>query len=540
METKELAILIIFFAPLAVTAILSVFIILYKKRINSHLKTIADNEQAFQSYKEATEHLKKYQKIEDTEEEVKRIFTEHEAKVFEIEQEALKIRSEADEYLTSAKEQSSIIQQSAQEEASNITLEAKKEAKATKEKSDQVLNQAYDVATRIKADANRKAKEIAEDAWDAKNNTEQYEATVKAMKNIIKGYGDEYLIPNESLLDDLAEEYNHKAAGEDLKQLRTQIKSMIKENKAAECDYAEMNRKKTAIEFVLDAFNGKVDTIMSKVKHDNYGKLKQQLEDAFRLVNHNGKPFRNARINESYFQVMLDQLNSAVTVQELKRQDIEEQRRIREEMREEEKARREFEKAQKQAEKEEKLLQKAMKEAEARLAGAAAEEKAKFEAQLLDLTAKLKEAEEKGQRAISMAQQTKQGHVYIISNIGSFGEDVFKIGLTRRLEPLDRVKELGDASVPFNFDVHAMIHSNDAPKLEKELHEKFSLNQMNKVNPRKEFFKVSLIDIKKQIEELDLETHWTMKAEAREYRETLQIENQMNLNTEKSSIAVTA
>ena len=80
-----------------------------------------------------------------------------------------------------------------------------------------------------------------------------------------------------------------------------------------------------------------------------------------------------------------------------------------------------------------------------------------------------KEAQEKKERALSMAQQTKRGHVYVISNIGSFGENVYKIGMTRRLEPTDRVKELGDASVPFQFDIHAMIYSDEAPTLENEV-----------------------------------------------------------------------
>jgi len=221
---------------------------------------------------------------------------------------------------------------------------------------------------------------------------------------------------------------------------------------------------------------------------------------------------------------MIQQLNAAVAVQTLKRQDQEEQRRIKAEMREEERARREFEKAIKEAEKEERLIQKAMKEAETKLASATAEEKAKFEEQIAELNGKLREAEEKEQRAISMAQQTKRGHVYVISNIGSFGEDVFKIGLTRRLEPFDRVKELGDASVPFSFDVHAMVYSEDAPKLENTLHNTFNENHINKVNPRKEFFRVPLTTIKENIDKLGHETHWTMKAEALEYRESVQLE----------------
>lgn len=115
--------------------------------------------------------------------------------------------------------------------------------------------------------------------------------------------------------------------------------------------------------------------------------------------------------------------------------------------------------------------------------------------------------------------------MYVISNIGSFGENVFKIGLTRRLEPLDRIKELGGASVPFAFDVHAMIFSEDAPKLERDLHKNFEPQQLNKVNSRKEFFKVSLSEIKEHIDELGINPHWTMMAEALEYRESLAIES---------------
>ena len=126
-----------------------------------------------------------------------------------------------------------------------------------------------------------------------------------------------------------------------------------------------------------------------------------------------------------------------------------------------------------------------------------------------------------------MAQQTRTGHVYVISNIGSFGEDVFKIGMTRRLEPTDRVRELSDASVLFEFDVHAMIFSEDAPTLEKQLHRHFLRQQVNKVNPRKEFFRLDLGEIKQELDALGVQTQWTMMAQAREYRETLQIEQQI-------------
>jgi hypothetical protein len=178
----------------------------------------------------------------------------------------------------------------------------------------------------------------------------------------------------------------------------------------------------------------------------------------------------------------------------------------------------------KDAAKEEDILRKAMEKAQAQIAQASEEQKVKYETQLAELAEKLKTAEEKNQRALSMAQQTKRGHVYIISNVGSFGEHVYKIGLTRRLEPLDRIRELGDSSVPFEFDVHALIFSEDAPSLENRLHKHFVMMQMNKVNYRKEFFKVDIGHIREEVEKFGLVAKWTMAASAEEYRQSMLIE----------------
>jgi GrpB-like predicted nucleotidyltransferase (UPF0157 family) len=134
-----------------------------------------------------------------------------------------------------------------------------------------------------------------------------------------------------------------------------------------------------------------------------------------------------------------------------------------------------------------------------------------------------------------MAQMTRTGHVYVISNIGSFGDDVFKIGLTRRLEPLDRIRELGDASVPFAFDVHALIPSDDAPALEHALHKHFLAAQMNKVNPRKEFFRVPLAVIRQEIDALGVTAKWTIAADAKEYRETLALERTLKADPTKAA-----
>tara|TARA_R110002049_G_scaffold247333_1_gene421506 strand:- start:4028 stop:5533 length:1506 start_codon:yes stop_codon:yes gene_type:complete len=410
------------------------------------------------------------------------------------------------------------------DESKALLAEAKDSLVAAKSKAEQLVSEGQREGEQALEYANNRAKEIAGNALEAKAKADSYEAAIKAMKNTIEGYKDDYIIPNHSVLDDLADEYSHKEAGEQLKLVRKRVREMVKNNRAAECDYAEANRRAYAIHFAVDAFNGKVDSAMAKVKHDNFGKIKQEIIDAFALVNHNGQPFRNARILQEYLDARLDELKWAVSTHELRQRELAEQKEIREQIREEEKARRDIEKAIKEAVKEERLLQKALEKAREELLTASDEQRQEYEAKLAALEQQLSEAEAKGQRALSMAQQTKRGHVYVISNIGSFGEEVFKVGMTRRLEPLDRVKELGDASVPFNFDVHAMIFSDDAPALEKSLHILFDDKSVNKVNARKEFFRLPITEIKEAVHRTGLdEIHWTMKAEAAEYRESLSL-----------------
>jgi chromosome segregation ATPase len=271
---------------------------------------------------------------------------------------------------------------------------------------------------------------------------------------------------------------------------------------------------------VVDAFNGRVDAILTRTKHDNYGTLEQEIRDAFSLVNQNGKAFRDARILATYLDARLAELKWAVVVQELRRKEREEQRRIKEQMREEEKARREYERAIREAEEEEEADRKALEKARIEVANASAEQRAKLEEQIAELNQRLAEAEAKKQRALSMAEQTRRGTVYIISNVGSFGEGVFKIGMTRRLEPEDRIKELSDASVPFEFDVHAMILNEDAPALETLLQTEFDDLRINKVNFRKEFFRLPLERLRSFLAAKGIEASFTMIAEAHEYRET--------------------
>ncbi len=426
-----------------------------------------------------------------------------------------------------AQQRAAVEVEAATEAAKRALAEAKEKAQSQKDEAQAALSAASAQANKIIEAANKKAEEIAGSAYDAMNDAGLYERTAKAMKNIIEGYGNEYIIPEQSLLDDLADDFSYTQAGQELKRARDFSKVMIRNGTAATCDYVEANRRETAVNFVVDAFNGKIDSILSRTKHDNAGKLAQQIRDAFTLVNYNGKPFKDARITDEYLTSRLEELRWAEIAHQLALQEREEQRHAKELAREEARARKEQEKALREAAKEEEMLRKAMEQAQEQFAHATGAQREMYEQRLRDMDARLKQAMEKKERARSMAEQTKKGHVYIISNIGSFGEDVYKIGLTRRDDPFDRVRELGDSSVPFEYDVHAMILSDDAPSLELMLHKHFLLRQINKVNPRKEFFRAALTEIRGEIERLGFTTgvKWTMAAEAREFQESIAIEN---------------
>lgn len=279
---------------------------------------------------------------------------------------------------------------------------------------------------------------------------------------------------------------------------------------------------------MLFAFNGECDSCMARVKWNNAAKTKERIENAFESINKLGVT-SNVHLSNELLNLKCQEL--ALTHEhELKQNgEKEEQRRVREQMREEEKAQKEFERAQKEAEDDERRFQKAIDKKKEELGTASSGTLTALTEQIAQLEQKLKEAHEKKERAISLAQQTKVGHIYVISNIGSFGENIYKIGLTRRLDPMDRIRELGDASVPFNFDVHAIIYSDNAPQLEYDLHKKFGDNRLNRINGRREFFKANLEEIEEFVKKhANAEIEFIKIAEAKEYRETLTLLEQLN------------
>ncbi|MBA3847864.1 MAG: DUF4041 domain-containing protein, partial [Planctomycetes bacterium] len=277
---------------------------------------------------------------------------------------------------------------------------------------------------------------------------------------------------------------------------------------------------KKNMKIMLRAFNGESDTAIAKVKWDNITVMENRITKAFESINKIGST-NQISITDEYLDLKLQELRLGHELQEKIKEERDEQRRIQEQIREEEKAQRELDRAKEEAEREEERSERALEKARAELEQATGAKHAALEDKVKALEQALTDAQAQKQRAISQAQLTKSGYVYIISNVGSFGEHIYKIGMTRRLEPLDRVKELGDASVPFAFDVHAMIWSDDAPELEYMLHCQFATQRVNLVNDRKEFFRVSIDEIEGLAKRNKQDLKLTKAAEAREYRETL-------------------
>ncbi len=249
-----------------------------------------------------------------------------------------------------------------------------------------------------------------------------------------------------------------------LVQLRERERTLIHEGRAAVCPVAwrvgdsqkEGERMvKQNVKLVLRAFNGECEAARADVSWNNITKMEERIGKSADAINKLSGVLQ-VTITPEYLELKLRELRLTHEHEEKKYQEREEQRRIREAIREEERAQREFEKARQEAEEEEVRYQKALAKAREEAAQATGAALEKLTKQIGGFEAKLDEARKNKERAISRAQLTKSGFVYVISNVGSFGERVVKIGMTRRLEPMERINELGGASVPFPFDLHAM------------------------------------------------------------------------------------
>ena len=271
----------------------------------------------------------------------------------------------------------------------------------------------------------------------------------------------------------------------------------------------------------LTLANTLIDRLIDDVYRQGVSQIKQQMMRTISTVESMMPSSFGFRIPQDFIDLKREQLELAYKIEDFKHKQKEERKLKLEAEREEIRAQKELEREQKKAEKDVLAAQTSIERNRFKLAQAKTKEEIeKYRKQIESLQEALKQAEERKERAISMAQQTRCGYVYVISNIGSFGEGIYKIGMTRRVEPMERVAELGDASVPFPFDVHAMIYSEDAPGLESTLHKVFHDKKVNCVNYKKEYFRVSLDEIKREVQRFGINCEWVEKPIASQFHDS--------------------
>ncbi|WP_342167099.1 DUF4041 domain-containing protein [Methylobacterium sp. SD21] len=310
-----------------------------------------------------------------------------------------------------------------------------------------------------------------------------------------------------------------------IEEVRSQQKLMISAGTAVTCsaqwsvDGSEAKGRtmtNRAIKMTLRAFNGECDAAIANTRWNNVNAMEKRIERARDQINKLNESNRVV-IENAYATLKFGELFLAHELREKLKAEKDERAEAARASREEQKLLRDIEAAEEAEARYQRLLAKANAEA-AKATGAKLEA---LSGQIKVLEGDLADAHAKVERAQALAERTRSGYVYIISNVGSFGNDVVKIGLTRRLDPLDRVRELGDASVPFTFDIHAIIYSDDAPALERSLHAEFERTRVNVQNYRKEFFRASIDEVEVAVKRLAPAAPFIKDVEAQEYQETL-------------------
>lgn len=287
---------------------------------------------------------------------------------------------------------------------------------------------------------------------------------------------------------------------------------------------------RTIYKLMVIGLNAELQNALYNLKYDKESKSINYIKEIcnkYRVIASNGNQLLANKINKFIAELevyYIDAIHIEYQYYVLKEKQKAEQAAIREQMRQEAEERRILEQQKKQVEKEEVKYQNEMNNVKSLIENTTDQEMIlKYQNKIKDLEELLKQVDDKKEEIVNR-QNGKAGNVYVISNLGSFGENIFKVGMTRRLEPLDRIKELSSASVPFSFDVHAMIFSEDAVELENKLHKILDKHRVNKINLRKEFFRISLDDIEKIVYEQDPAAEFNKTMLAEEYRQSLSIE----------------
>ncbi|WP_202406185.1 DUF4041 domain-containing protein [Pontibacillus yanchengensis] len=382
----------------------------------------------------------------------------------------------------------------------------------------------------------QKKAEIEKEIEQLESQKEERNKETTRLDNLISEKKDEMIVLNDELLLQSFGFYEPKydlessqAYKDKLDDIRDRQKQMAKNKTATshpENFSLDGNKSKgkamlnNIIKMTIRSFNNECDTVISKVKFNNIEASEKRIKKSFEQLNKFNQ-YNTVTLKQDYLNLKLEELYLAYEYAKKKEEEKEEQKRIKEQMREEAKIQKEIEEQKKKIEKDEKHFNQALQDYRDRLENADEKMQEELERKIQEYEAKIAELEKEKENVDFRAQNARAGYVYIISNIGSLGNDIVKIGMTRRLEPLDRVKELGNASVPFTFDIHGMIFSNDAPSLENALHHAFDHLRVNKINNKKEFFRVSLEDVEQEVKKNhDATLELTKMAEAEEFRQS--------------------
>lgn len=392
-----------------------------------------------------------------------------------------------------------------------------------KKEIDKLNNQKTDILLELDQKKQRTLEDLESQKSKLISETEEIKKELEKAQDSLRKYENELTIAYVDNRD--YSDINSAQLKNELAKLDLKIKEMIKNSEATYIKTDYNKKKQNALERqILKVFNSDIESVLSKLSYANVDTTRGRILRAYESSN---KIFKDdsIEITQEYLDLRLEELNLLYQYQVKLFNEKEQQKAIREQMVEEEKVRREIEREKKKIEKEEVRFRNEQNKLMQYLSKTDNDiERNLYLEKIKELEEKLKLLEKDKYNVLEREANTRAGYVYIISNIGSFGEGVYKIGLTRRLEPMDRIKELGSASVPFEFDVHAMIFSSDAPNLESELHKHFRDREVNKVNHRKEFFRVSLKEIENIVKEHHNATvEFTEVAKAEQYRESLRL-----------------
>ena len=373
---------------------------------------------------------------------------------------------------------------------------------------------------------------INESINKANSDLDEIKSKIDTKQKMLVDVEEQLLYQDFALYKPKYEMVNSEAYKERLNKIRETQKALIKNDQAVtgNMNWTVNGSKSEGKKMVKDmqklllrAFNSECDEVISRVTYANIELSEKRLHTSFEAISKFGR-IMSVAITHQYLKAKIEELYLAFEYKQKKQEEKEEQKELRAQLREEAKLQKEIEEARKKIQKEQKHYQNALDSINKQILTATDEQKADLEQKKAEIEAQLGEIDKNIKDIDYRESNAKAGYVYIISNIGAFGENIYKIGMTRRLDPQERIDELSDASVPFNFDIHAMIFSDNAPALEAALHKAFENKKLNMVNQRREFFNVTLDEIKEVVmKNFDKSVEFIEVPEAEQYRTSLKM-----------------